>query len=252
MMRCRLLFVLWCSFVWAWGQDTLHAPDWGVEVWRAPYRDSVGDAIERFSNQVLDIAQAPFPENPVVFVGSSSIRAWRSLAEDFPNFPVFNSGFGGSTLPEVSHYLKLLVLDKNPSMVVVYCGENDLTLGYSRPQEVFGSFLELAGLLKRQLKEGTPVVFISVKPSIYSWEYWEKQQQFNQMVEHFDAWVDWPEFHFVRMGDLLLNADGMPNPGLFIRDGLHLNKMGYQKWTTFLRPKLENIYKGLRGPDGAK
>ncbi len=252
MMRCRLLCVFWCSLALAWSQDTLPAPDWGTEAWRAPYRDSVGDAIGRFSNQVRDIAKAPVPKEPVVFVGSSSVRAWRSLEEDFPNFPVSNSGFGGSTLPELSFYLKELVLDKKPSMVVVYCGENDLTLAYSRPQEVFGSFLELAGLLKQALKKGTPVVFLSVKPSIYSWNYWEKQQQFNRMVELFDAWVDWPEFQFVRMGHLLLNDAGEPDPALFIRDGLHLNKSGYQKWTMFLRPKLERMYKELQGPDGAK
>jgi hypothetical protein len=36
------------------------------------------------------------PEACILFVGSSSIRLWKSLATDFPGLPVVNRGFGGS------------------------------------------------------------------------------------------------------------------------------------------------------------
>jgi hypothetical protein len=37
----------------------------------------------------------PPPAGGIVFVGSSSIRMWRSLESDFPGLPVLNRGFGG-------------------------------------------------------------------------------------------------------------------------------------------------------------
>src|SRR5579859_3047551 len=40
----------------------------------------------------------PPPKDCIVFVGSSSIRFWSSLKEDFPGLPVVNRGFGGSEL----------------------------------------------------------------------------------------------------------------------------------------------------------
>ncbi len=50
-------------------------------------------AIKAF--ETADIA-APPPSGGIVFIGSSSIRLWTSLATDFPGMPVLNRGFGGS------------------------------------------------------------------------------------------------------------------------------------------------------------
>jgi hypothetical protein len=44
----------------------------------------------------------PPPKGGIIFTGSSSIRMWTSLKEDFPGLPVLNRGFGGSMIPEVT------------------------------------------------------------------------------------------------------------------------------------------------------
>jgi hypothetical protein len=36
----------------------------------------------------------------VLFVGSSSIRFWKSLPKDFPKYHVINRGFGGSQIED--------------------------------------------------------------------------------------------------------------------------------------------------------
>src|SRR5262245_33687866 len=46
--------------------------------------------------------QNAFPKDPILFVGSSSIRLWQT-AEAFPGAPVINRGFGGSTVADVNH-----------------------------------------------------------------------------------------------------------------------------------------------------
>src|SRR6185312_14197633 len=38
----------------------------------------------------------PPPANGILFIGSSTIRFWTTLATDFPGQPVINRGFGGS------------------------------------------------------------------------------------------------------------------------------------------------------------
>src|SRR5688572_19564376 len=55
--------------------------------------DKWATAIAQFAEADLDQAPAP---GGVLFVGSSSIRLWKTLAEDFPRLPVINRGFGGS------------------------------------------------------------------------------------------------------------------------------------------------------------
>ena len=61
-----------------------------------------------FESDILDFeaADRASPPEPgaIVFVGSSSIRLWTSLAEDFAPLPVLNRGFGGAHMDHVLHY----------------------------------------------------------------------------------------------------------------------------------------------------
>ena len=51
----------------------------------------------------------------VLFVGSSTIRLWRNLAQDFRQQPVIiNRGFGGSTLAACNFFAKDLVVQHHP------------------------------------------------------------------------------------------------------------------------------------------
>jgi len=43
-------------------------------------------------------------QHGVLFIGSSSIRRWPTLQEDFPGVPVINRGFGGSTIADSTYY----------------------------------------------------------------------------------------------------------------------------------------------------
>ena len=38
----------------------------------------------------------PPPRAAILFIGSSTIRLWKTLAQDFPDHKVINRGFGGS------------------------------------------------------------------------------------------------------------------------------------------------------------
>jgi hypothetical protein len=71
------------------------------------------------------------PAGGVVFVGSSSIRLWSTLAEDFPGVPIINRGFGGSELPDSVHFADRIVMPYRPRAVVLYAGQNDLWAGKS-------------------------------------------------------------------------------------------------------------------------
>ena len=67
-------------------------------------------------------------ENPVVFVGSSSIRKWYT-AEYFPDIPSVNRGFGGSHISDVIYFINETVLKFKPKIIVFYAGDNDIHFG---------------------------------------------------------------------------------------------------------------------------
>ena len=174
----------------------------------------------------------------ILFVGSSSIRMWSTLKEDFAPMPVINRGFGGSTIAEVNFYADRIVHKYDPSVIVFYCGENDL-VEEELPATVFQNFKKFIGETEKNLA-GVPVIYISAKPSPDRWEHWRKYETLNGMIKQFaDAR---PNLHFADIGETLMSVDGKPDPALFVDDQLHLNANGYAKWTTLLRPVVEGLY----------
>src|SRR5690349_15903363 len=88
-----------------------------------------------------------FPQKKAnLFIGSSSLRMWKNIKSDFPEYKIINRGFGGSTLPDVIRYVDDVIYPYKPKQVIVYCGENDLASSdtvsaatvLSRFQELFG------------------------------------------------------------------------------------------------------------------
>ena len=51
----------------------------------------------------MDRTNAP-PKGGLVFIGSSTIKLWKTLAQDFPEHNVINRGFGGSEIVDSTHF----------------------------------------------------------------------------------------------------------------------------------------------------
>src|SRR5687767_2688782 len=87
--------------------------------------------------RAFEAADAENPPAPggVLFVGSSSIRLWKTLAEDFPGVPVINRGFGGSRIAHSTQYADRIVIPYKPKTVVFYAGDNDIAGGLT-PEQV--------------------------------------------------------------------------------------------------------------------
>ena len=169
----------------------------------------------------------------VVFVGSSSIRMWESLARDFPDLRVLNRGFGGSQLDDVLHYADRVVLPYRPRVVVLYAGDNDLAAGRT-PAAVFADYRALVDLVRRRLPE-TRVVFVAVKPSLARWNIVDRIRETNTLVRAY-ADRDPARLAYADVFTPMLGPDGRPRPELFLDDGLHMTPQGYALWTGVLRP----------------
>lgn len=79
-------------------------------------------------------AATPLPPHPIVFTGSSSVRTWSSLADDFRGNAVINRGFGGSQIRDAAHFEHDVVGRYAPRQVVIYAGDNDIDAGRSQAQ----------------------------------------------------------------------------------------------------------------------
>src|ERR1043166_4856375 len=73
----------------------------------------------------------PPPKHAVLFIGSSSIRMWKTLARDFPDLRVINRGFGGSQIVDSIYFADRIVMPYEPDVIVFYAGGNDINAGKS-------------------------------------------------------------------------------------------------------------------------
>ena len=116
-------------------------------------------AVGRFEQEVtsLENRRIQFSQSPIIFYGSSSIRRWKTLSQDFVGYPVVNCGFGGSRLSDCVRYVSRLVLRLKPAAVVLYAGDNDLAQG-ALPDQAFASFRDLYAAL-RGYSEQMPIAY---------------------------------------------------------------------------------------------
>ena len=178
-----------------------------------------------------------YPLNAVLFVGSSSIRMWPTR-DYFPEFPVINRGFGGSHISDVNYFAQRIVLPYKPQVIVFYAGDNDIA-GKKTPQRVFDDYRKFVQLIHKELPS-TRIIYVGIKPSGSRWSLWPQMNEANLIIKKFSD-KDRRLFYFDSASPLLGN-DGKPDTGFFLRDKLHLNKKGYDAWTSKLKPMLKKVF----------
>lgn len=176
------------------------------------------------------------PGECVLFVGSSSIRLWDSLAADMAPIPVIQHGFGGAKLNDLVHYAGRLVTPYQPRAVVVFAGTNDIDPAASKsPEVLLASYQALVSKI-RAAQPSVPIYYIGITPSPLRWSVWPLAQQTNALME---AWSgNDTNLHFIDTSEGLLGANGEPDRDNYIFDGLHLSAQGYGVWTEIIRPQL--------------
>ncbi|HEV2621562.1 MAG TPA: GDSL-type esterase/lipase family protein [Frateuria sp.] len=168
----------------------------------------------------------PPPSGAVLFVGSSSIRLWRTLAADFPQVPTINRGFGGSQIADSLYFAEQLVAPYHPAAVVMYAGGNDLAAGKPPEQvrDAFGAFVTCT----RHWAGEVPFAYISIKPNLSRHAQLPLIRQANALIL---ACAHERGVAFLDIHGPMLGADGQADPRWFDVDGLHLNTRGYALWT---------------------
>ncbi|HKI72988.1 MAG TPA: SGNH/GDSL hydrolase family protein [Verrucomicrobiae bacterium] len=177
----------------------------------------------------------PPPHGAVLFIGSSSIRLWKTLAEDFQEYKVINRGFGGSHIIDSVAFADRIAIPYKPRMILLYAGDNDIAAGKS-PEQVLADFKAFTRKVRPRLSE-TKVAFISIKPSPSRWEFAEKIKAANRLIEDFCRQDE--RLIYIDVFNPMLGADGKPRPELFVEDRLHLNLKGYALWTATIRSRLK-------------
>ena len=184
-----------------------------------------------------------FPEDAILFVGSSSIRLWMT-AESFPDLHVINRGFGGAHISDVNFFLESTVLKYFPRVIVFYAGDNDIA-GAKTPDQVLEDYKFFVQNVLTN-RSDTKILYLPIKPSIARWEFWPKMAQANSLIEEYCATSE--NLLYVDTAGPMLQLGSPPPADLFADDGLHLSPAGYQLWNGILAPVLNEVLHALPSP----
>lgn len=181
----------------------------------------------------------------VVFIGSSSIRLWDTLADDMSPIEVIQHGFGGAKLNDIVYYAERLVNAYQPRAVVVFAGTNDIDPRASKSPEVLLASYQAFVAKVRADQPDVPIYYIGITPSPRRWAIWPVAQATNELIQQWSE--SDPNLHFIDTSDELLGRNGEPNPDNYRFDRLHLSAQGYAIWRRIIRARLMNDLRSRSG-----
>ena len=141
------------------------------------------DTDAKWENEIVKLenldSSQDYTKNQILFIGSSSIRLWKSIKKDLEPYQSIKRAYGGARYTDLIHFTERLVSPHNIKAVGIFVanditgGENDLS-----PKEV----LKLAKYVVKQIRtshKSSSVFFIETTPTPKRWKAWSKISQAN-------------------------------------------------------------------------
>jgi len=191
----------------------------------------------RYKNDVEKLYTKEYNFSPgkklVVFAGSSSIRMWKDVQDYFPAYNVINNGFGGSHYSDLIYFYDQLILKQKPDILFIYEGDNDIA-SHKKPSKVSKEAKLLVEKVKTDMPE-TRIVIISPKPCI---KRWELRKDYAKLNKRLNKLAKKDDLGFADVWSAMLDDNGVVFQDIFIEDGVHMNKKGYDIWAKVIEPYL--------------
>jgi lysophospholipase L1-like esterase len=169
----------------------------------------------------------------VFFAGSSSIVRW-NLRMSFPDKDYINVGFGGSMIPDSTHFAPRILTPFKPGTIVFYAGDNDIAQNH-KPEQVRDDFRKFVAAIHKD-NPRCRILFIPIKPSVARWKLFDVQSRANALVR--DLCKTDMDLGYIDIVPVMLGPDGKPKADLLVKDGLHLSTKGYELWNEAIRKAL--------------
>ncbi|WP_165247355.1 GDSL-type esterase/lipase family protein [Paludisphaera soli] len=179
-------------------------------------------------------AQSPPAKGGGLFIGSSTIRLWKTLAQDFPDHKVVNRGFGGSEITDSTHFADRLIFPFEPKQIFLRAGGNDIHAG-RLPREVAADFAEFVRLVHERLPQAE-ILYIGLSPAPARWGEVDKGRELNRLIR--EMALEMPRVGFVDADEFTVDEEGRARPELFVEDRLHFSEEGYKLLAEHVRPFL--------------
>jgi lysophospholipase L1-like esterase len=200
-------------------------------------------AQQRFEPEIRAFESLDSAEHPatgqILLYGSSTMRLWNTYNRDLTGYKVVNRGFGGSEMSDAVYFFDRVVVPLQPSLILLYEGDNDISNGKKTPAQIFEDFKVFMAMVAEKLPE-TRVAVYSLRPSTARVKTMPEQRLVNDLFKKY-CQENPKKAYYIDVFETLLTESGLPNSEYLAPDHLHLNEKGYGLWTKATRDFLERI-----------
>ena len=177
-------------------------------------------------------------EDEIVFYDASHFVRWKTLEADMAPYPVQNKSFGGSNDVSRYYYMKELVYDANPKILVTLNDTNNWTSG-----QTLDMVLPFREKMLKELREALPdvvVIYLSTPPNPlrYFGAYHDNCVQSDLWTQEYCESHD--GFVFLDIATPLTD-NGNPVDAYWCSDHLHLSEEGYAILARVVKAKIDEI-----------
>ncbi len=218
-----ILFLIGCSAPVKTFRDRPEVRRWEPEI-------AIIDSLSKAEN---------YPDDAILFTGSSSIRLWKTLAEDMAPYQVIQRGYGGAKLSDFAVYSGRIFSQVRCSAAVVFIA-NDITGSPEdkTPEEVRKLFLFILKTFRRY-HHGKPFFWVQITPTPSRWKAWPQINLANELIRK--ECMKRRNTCFIQTDYAFLDGNGLPREELFISDKLHLNGDGYRIWSAIIKDSITKV-----------
>jgi lysophospholipase L1-like esterase len=200
-------------------------------------------AIKKWESDIVKLEdknqQEQYPEDAILFIGSSSIRRWDSIAEDIAPYIPIQRGYGGARYSDLAYFADRLITPHQYQAVVMFVA-NDVQ---NQKGDADTDLDDIDGLVRHIVSvsakhaPGKPFFIIEVTPTQSRQSIWDKTKRLNAILR--EVCFSTPDTFFIETAETFLTDDKQPIERLFVEDRLHLNADGYDLWASLIKSELK-------------
>lgn len=211
----------------------------------APYREA---AIKRWEKTIQEMEKRnetePKVENPILFIGSSSIRLWEpgKLAEDMAPYATLQRGYGGARYSDLAVFAERIIHPHDFRAIVMFVANDIAGSAVDKSPEEAARLAQYVLDKAREKKPEAPIFIVEITPTPSRKAVWDETRKLNALLR--EMALTQPHTYFIATAEHYLDAEGNARPDLFRADQLHQNEAGYEIWARVIKQKLDQVLGG--------
>ena len=180
-----------------------------------------------------------YPDDAILFIGSSSIRMWKGLDENIAPYRGINRGYGGARYRDLAVFAQRLITPHKYAAAVVFVANDIVGKPADTPLDELDRLVRHIVDVSKKHQPDAPVLIVEITPTESRFAAYPQIRKANFVLR--EIALTEPGVFLVETNDYYLTPDRKPIADYFLDDRLHQNPTGYELWGSLIKRELDEV-----------